>query len=133
MGIRQILRALLIGAMLCSWLAISNHCALAAFSIAPSATVSCPMHSPAQQKGDTGLICCKILRAASAPAIVKAVAPASQLLNAFTADLATAVSPRDLLAQPRLVTLDTGPLGIGNFAELVLQRSLRAHAPPSLS
>lgn len=132
MGIRHILRSLVIGAMFCSWLAVSNHCALAAFSIAPGAAASCPMHSPAKQKGDAGLICCKILRAASAPAIVKAVAPASQLLRAFTADLAAAVSPRAVLAQPRLVTLDTGPPGLGNFAELVLQRSLRAHAPPSL-
>lgn len=126
------LRLLVILATILSWLAVSNHCALAALSPLPSATESCPMHpQPEKQKNDSGLICCKILRAPSAPALVKAVAPV-QLLDLLAGDLWTAISSRDALEPPHSLVCDTGPPGLGSFAESVLQRSLRAHAPPSL-
>ena len=35
--------------------------------------------------------------------------------------------------QLRPLELDTGPPGAGSFAETVLQRSILAHAPPSLA
>lgn len=130
---RMILRSLVIVAAIFSWLAVSNHCALAAISATPNATENCPMHpQPAKQKNDSGLICCKILRAPSAPAMVKAAAPV-QLPDLFLGDLWTALTSRDALEAPApAIGCDTGPPGLGSYAELVLQRSLLAHAPPSL-
>lgn len=129
----MILRSLVIATALLAWLAVSNHCALAALSATPPVSADCPMHpQPTQQKGDSGLVCCKILRAPVAPAMVKAAAPV-QLPNLFLGDLWSALPLRDALAPPvRILAYDTGPPGLGSYAELVLQRSLRAHAPPSL-
>ncbi len=133
MELRMILRSLVITTMIMSWLAISNHCALAALSPPSPAAESCPMHpQPAKEKGGSGLICCKILRASTAPAMMKAAAP-MQLLDLFASELWTLISSRDLLEQPvRSLVRDTGPPGPVSYAELVLQQSLRAHAPPSL-
>ena len=53
---------------LCSWIAISNHCALRAIATKPNAIQSgCPFHSkPAKpQPQPAGIECCKILRAIS--------------------------------------------------------------------
>ena len=65
---------------ICSWIAISNHCAFRAIATRPDAIESgCPFHSkPAKpQPRPAGTECCKILRAVSttpakilAPAIV---------------------------------------------------------------
>jgi hypothetical protein len=120
-------RALIVAVTICSWIAISNHCALRAFAATNETTSSCPFHSnPAKQKpGETE--CCKILRAIPqmpakdhAPAII---------------DLLPVDKPYHQLAvlEPSAIsfasaTRDTGPPGKTSFAEL--NRSLRAHAPP---
>ncbi len=115
---------------LCSWIAISNHCALRAIATKPNAIQSgCPFHSnpakPQPQPG--GAECCKVLRAVSTtPA--KILAPAMvdllQVENAF-AELAV-FQPPIISFTP--ATLDTGPPGTTSFIELV--GSMRAHAPP---
>src|SRR5438067_3725743 len=118
---------------LCSWIAISNHCALRAIATKPNAIQSgCPFHSkPAKsQPQPAGMECCKILRA---------VAPISQKnLTPATVDLATIDFPIDgliIFAPPEIpflpATLDTGPPGKTSFVELI--GSVRAHAPPFLA
>src|SRR3982751_2080468 len=51
---------------ICSWIAVSNHCAFAAIAMEISkAQPECPFHSkPAKQKEQSSQVqCCKILRA----------------------------------------------------------------------
>ena len=87
--------------------------------------------APAKQKQGSGQVCCKILRAASTPATVKAAVPQLQMLSPEQLQFSVVL----LLfppSEPLLPGLDTGPPGPDSFAESVLQRSILAHAPPSL-
>jgi len=118
---------------ICSWIAISNHCAFSAIATrTDSAQNGCPFHSkPANpQPQPIGTACCKILRAvATTPA--KNLAPTISDLPHV--DLGFAELP--VFTPPKIsfpaATLDTGPPGALTFAELILQRSLLAHAPPA--
>src|SRR5437763_2018506 len=77
-------------------------------------------------------LCCKILRAI-APAAAKSWMRDHANFSSANLSLeepAYARYSRIALA-PR--SLDTGPPGAHSFAELILQRSLLAHAPPSLA
>ena len=123
-------RWVIVAITICSWIAISNHCAFRAIATRPDAIESgCPFHSkPAKpQPRPAGTECCKILRAVSTtPA--KILAPA--IVDLVHVDLAfaeVAVSP-----PPKIsflpATLDTGPPGTTSFVELI--GSVRAHAPP---
>jgi hypothetical protein len=92
---------------------------------------ACPFHC---QPGKTppppaGIQCCKILRAV-VPTITKGWARSDAGVSdadlyfeklAFIANSQSATSP---------LLLDTGPPGARSFAELILQRSILAHAPP---
>jgi hypothetical protein len=129
---------------ICSWIAISNHCAFAA--IAPRGTgfqpgcdsqqdtdaTRCPFHSePAKQKEQSSQVqCCKILRA-----IVFAHSKAWARDDAnfsdanFSAEMGAWLGYSIQAVAPLL--LDTGPPQEAfSFAELILQQSLLAHAPP---
>jgi hypothetical protein len=117
---------------ICSWFAISNHCAFAAVATkSDSAQAACPFHSkPAKQKQQAAQVqCCKILRAV---VLAKTKSWARDDTDFSDADLYA--EERALIAcslrtlAPLL--LDTGPPGVRSFAELILQRSLFAHAPP---
>ena len=122
--------------VICSWLAISNHCAVAALATkTDTASTECPFHSkPAkQEKQSAGAQCCKILRAVASVATKSWTRADAKLLDAdryyderrlITEHSQTALVP---------LFLDTGPPGADSFAELILQRSLLAHAPPSLA
>jgi hypothetical protein len=121
--------------VLASWIAISNHCAFAAVvTQANPAQNECPFHShPAKpQPVPTGVQCCKILRAITT-ATAKAVARA--LVDLPHVDLSFA--PLIVFAPAKISfvvsAFDTGPPGTTSFAELVLQRSILAHAPPMLA
>jgi hypothetical protein len=134
-------RLLIGGVTLLAWFAISNHCVIDAAMSAPTAAPvhhddCCPMHAnkpaaPAQPKkqGD-GQVCCKNLPATALKG--------SQPLASFIAPLLTILFDRHDLFQgardelPSLC-LDTGPPNALSFSELVLQQSLRAHAPPSIA
>ena len=116
-----------------AWLAISNHCALGAFTpeAKKPAADECPFHAkksaPVKQKQSSGLPCCKILRAtAASPAknFAKAIVDLSNLDLLF-AKLIVLAPPKISFHSP---TLDTGPPGKTSFVELI--GSLRAHAPP---
>src|SRR4029077_17282524 len=115
----------------CSWIAISNHCAFAAIATTIDLTQSaCPFHSkPAKEKQQSSQVqCCKILRAV---ALAKTKSWARDDAKLSTVDLCLrerALIARSLSTLPLL--LDTGPPGARSFAELILQRSLLAHAPP---
>jgi hypothetical protein len=118
---------------ICSWIAISNHCAFAAIATTIDSTQSaCPFHSkPAKQKQQTSQVqCCKTLRA-----VVLAQAKTWARDHTDCSDVDHYIQERALIAcslSALPLLLDTGPPGARSFAELILQRSLLAHAPPSL-
>jgi hypothetical protein len=120
---------------ICSWFAISNHCAFAALARkADLAPAACPFHSkPTKQKPQPSQVqCCKVLRAV---VLVKTKSWARDDTNFSAVDLycqeCTFVAHSR--AAPMPLFLDTGPPGAASFAELILQRSLLAHAPPFLA
>jgi hypothetical protein len=117
---------------ICSWFAISNHCALASLATkTDSAQATCPFHSkPTTQKQQSAQVqCCKILRA-----VVLAKTKSWARDDAKFFDVYLRVEEVTLVALLPNVqaswSLDTGPPGVRSFAELILQRSLLAHAPP---
>ena len=120
---------------ICSWFSISNHCAFAAMAgKADSAQAVCQFHSkPEKQKEQSPQVeCCKVLRAV-VPSISKSWARIdddySDIYFPFQ-DCRLLEHFRDALAP---LLLDTGPPGAHSFAELILQRSLLAHAPPTVA
>jgi len=121
-----------------AWLLISNHCAIvsAAEEVKPTQH-GCPMHAsapvhrpvPAKQPGDQ--LCCKNLHATAAKLALDRIfafkAPSLAIFSdpiPFEAHVGQTFSPR---------CLDTGPPEFRSFSELILQRSLLAHAPPFLA
>jgi len=133
--VRAIARCLIIAIAICSWFAISNHCAFAALATkTDSVQAGCPFHSkPAkQEKQSTGTQCCKILRAVASVATKSWTRDDAKFSEADLYDderaLITAYSQTTLAP----LFLDTGPPNAHSFAELILQRSLLANAPPFL-
>jgi hypothetical protein len=121
-----------------SWLLISNHCTIvSATEEAKPAKDVCPMHAsapvhrqaPAKQLGDQ--LCCKNLQATAAKLSLARILPLKAVLLAVFSDPAP-FENRVYETSPALC-LDTGPPSFRSFSELVLQRSLLAHAPPSLA
>jgi hypothetical protein len=117
---------------LTAWFLLSNHCALGVIA-APDAPGSdaggCPMHSAPTKKNPVSKTpCCKDIRAVVAKGVTTATP--FQLRFAAPWEYATKI----FQFPPRIVLeiggLDTGPPGCFSFAELVLQESMRAHAPP---
>jgi hypothetical protein len=125
------MRWVVVLASLTAWFSLSNHCALASAAVGenPEAeTSNCPMHStPAKKKPVSKTPCCKEVRAVVAKCVV---ANTVLLRLARSVDYAAEI----LLSPSRdvgdLESLDTGPPGSFSFAELVLQQSMPAHAPP---
>ena len=115
-----------------SWIAVSNHCAFAA--VAPEidkAQPECPFHSkPAKQKEQSSQVqCCKVLRAVAFAKTKDWARDDAKFWNANFPVQGTAF----VVCQSRVLApllLDTGPPAVFSFAELILQRSLLAHAPP---
>jgi hypothetical protein len=128
-------RGAIVAVAICSWFAISNHCAFAALATnTDAASHGCPFHSkPAkQEKQSTGAQCCKILRA------VASVVTKSWMrddANFSGVDLCSDERAGAEYSRPAPAprSLDTGPPDAHSFAELILQRSLLAHAPPSFA
>jgi hypothetical protein len=118
-----------------SWFAISNHCVFAALATNDTASRQCPFHSKPtkQEKPSTGAQCCKILRAVSSAATKSWDRDDAKFSDADRHHderaLTTAFSQTTMVP----LFLDTGPPGAYSFAELILQRSLLAHAPPVLA
>ena len=120
---------LIVAMTIFSWIAISNHCALRAFTTSDTTPNDCPFHSkPAKpQPHPAGIECCKILRAVS-PTPVRILSPA--VVDLAPVDLA--LDPVAVFPPPKIsflpATLNTGPPGRTSFVELI--ESMRAHAPP---
>jgi hypothetical protein len=129
------IRCVAVAIAISSWIAISNHCAFAAVATKDDSTqAACPFHSkPEKQKQQSSQVeCCKILRAV-VPTIAKSWARSdgdSSDIHFPFEDCRLVAHFHDALAP---LLLDTGPPGAHSFAELVLQRSLFAHAPPFLA
>jgi len=129
---------------ICSWIAISNHCAFAAVATTGGTgcqpvsahrqdadATGCPFHSKStkQKQQPSQMQCCKVLRAV---VLVKTKSWARDHSDFSDVDLRVEeFALVALLSNARASSsLDTGPPGAHSFAELILQRSLFAHAPP---
>ncbi len=123
-----------------AWLLASNHCAVAALAQQHSAKAThehCGGHGgdsrqPQKDNGCDDQNCCKSL---SAPAVALAKSPVSfDRYDFVAADYLTAILPGHSDLHPAVVCeFDTGPPEAYSFAVSVLQRSLLAHAPPTLA
>jgi hypothetical protein len=126
-------RHAVVGIAICSWIAVSNHCAFAA--VAPEidkAQAECPFHSkPAKEKKQSSQVqCCKVLRAVAFTKTKDWARNDAKFCDAnfpVQADALVVCWSRSIAP----LLLDTGPPGAFSFAELILQQSLLAHAPPS--
>jgi hypothetical protein len=129
--VKALALALIAAITICSWIAASNHCAIASIATrAETGQGSCPFHSkPANHSPQSsGAECCKILRAVPTTP-TEDLAPAIHDLfpvNNASHQLAV-VAPLKISIAPG--TTDTGPPGKTSFVEL--SAILRAHAPPS--
>jgi len=116
-----------------SWIAVSNHCAFAAVATeTDKAQAECPFHTkPAKQKEQSSQVqCCKVLRAVVFAKTKDWARDEAQFCDAnfpVQADVSVVYSSRSVAP----LLLDTGPPKAFSFAELILQQSLLAHAPPS--
>jgi hypothetical protein len=119
---------------ICSWIAVSNHCAFAAVaSEIDKGQTECPFHSkPSKQKEQSSQVqCCKILRAVVLAKTKDWARNDAKFCAAnFPVQAVALVVHSSRTVAPLL--LDTGPPGAFSFAELILQQSLLAHAPPVL-
>ena len=134
-GQRNFVRCATVAITIFSWLAISNHCAFGAVATKSEPSQSeCPFHSkPAKQKEQsTQVQCCKILRAVVSTAGKSWTRDHTSFsdIDLYFEKLALIVTSRNALLP---LLLDTGPPGARSFAELILQRSILAHAPPFLA
>jgi hypothetical protein len=132
---KAVMRCAVVPMAICSWFAISNHCAFAAVATkTDSVQTECPFHSkPAKQKQEPSqLQCCKILRAV---VFAQTKSWARDDAKFFDVDLCLEefVLVAFLPNAQASSSLDTGPPDAHSFAELTLQRSLFAHAPPFLA
>ena len=130
---KESIRCIGVALAICSWIAISNHCAFAAIAIKSDSTQSaCPFHSkPAKEKQQSSQAqCCKILRAVG---LSQSKTWARDDVHFSHVDFFVKERARSECAARTLppLLLDTGPPGAHSFAELILQQSLFAHAPPS--
>ena len=133
----NMLRAPIVLLVALAWLAVSNHCALAAVD-GSTAMIAAPTchgtqdgRAPTKQKKEGDVECCKVLRA-TLPSLAKNLAPQNASAFAIPAYFITLLSGSEQLPPLRPLELDTGPPASISFAEIVLQRSLLAHAPPLL-
>jgi hypothetical protein len=133
----SIARLLIVIITAVAWFFISNHCVLAEFKAAPKAEASCHQdccgdQSHGKSKSESGSECCKTLHATLVVAkkLVGYDTSLFALQPYFVAAVILANEPKGTL---RGGELDTGPPFAKTFAELTLQRSILAHAPPSLA
>jgi hypothetical protein len=121
-----------------AWLAVSNHCTLAAVEgpARMAAMQSChdtgASHSPAKHQNENGVECCKVLRA-TLSTVAKTLAPSDISILANQPCFSGFILLPEQLRPIRPLELDTGPPFATSFTESVLQRSILAHAPPSLA
>ena len=134
----KIIRLGIVLTTIAAWFSISNHCVLGAATTKTNSAVA-PMHchgnQPAPSKksnSEEEMPCCKLLRA-TVTSNAKIVQVASKnFLPAQIAVIAEIIFANEAQLHRTPLELDTGPPFSRSFAESVLQRSILAHAPPSL-
>src|ERR1700742_1417363 len=118
-----ITRFAVVAIAICSWIAVSNHCAFAAVATEINkAQTGCPFHSkPAKQKEPSSQVqCCKILRAVVFAKAKDWARDDAKFCDAnFLVQACAFVVHSSRVVAPLL--LDTGPPGPFSFAELILQ------------
>ena len=125
----------IIGALaLLGWFVLSNHCALGSIGArAGKAAHPCchngsPLPAPTPADGPAKLDCCQALHAVVPAAAVALDGPAALAGGELIAWLETERADGD---SGVVCAVATGPPAHAvSFSELVLQRSLRSHAPP---
>ena len=134
----KLMRVSIVAVTSLAWIAISNHCALGAL-IAKTNSAVAPMHchgsqpAPSKKSSEEEMPCCKLLRA-TVTSNAKIVQVASKnFLPAQIAVIAEIIFANEAQLHRTPLELDTGPPFADSFAESVLQRSILAHAPPSLA
>jgi hypothetical protein len=133
MRISSISRCVVVAVMLLSWLVVTNHCALARMQGLGAEHAHCHAakdSSGKQAPGDGMRECCRAVKA-SLSGKAEIHFDASQFQLQSFAILEALCPP---VANPALGFFhDHGPPGVSSFAEIVLQRSLLSHAPPTLA
>ncbi|HSH39015.1 MAG TPA: hypothetical protein VK993_09535 [Chthoniobacterales bacterium] len=124
---------------LTAWLFASNHCGLAGLMPVAKETVATshchgPSEPPAPEDKERecdGSKCCNLL---SAPSLAFAKDAVSHNAAHFIAPDYRTLEQRvlGLEHEAPIAEIDTGPPRSDSFAESVLQRSILAHAPPSV-
>jgi hypothetical protein len=134
-SVKASMRCVAVAIAICSWIAVSNHCAFAAVATeTDKPQTECPFHSkPAKQKEQSSQVqCCKILRAVVFAKTKDWARDDAKFCHAnFPVQAGACVVYSSRTVVPLL--LDTGPPRAFSFAELILQQSLLAHAPPFLA
>ena len=123
-----------------AWFLAANHCAVAGLAAPLSDAATGHEHcggasdapaDPEKPNDCDGLNCCKSL---SAPAsFAKKLVGYNKAFFTLKDYVVTEILFADEQHDASILELDTGPPPGHGFAESVLQRSLLAHAPPSLS
>ena len=133
----KLIRVLIVVVTGLAWISISNHCALGAL-IAKTNSALAPMHchgnqpAPSKKSSEEEMPCCKLLRATvTSDAKTVQVANKNFLLVQIEI-IAKIIFANEAQLHRTPLELDTGPPFSRSFAESVLQRSILAHAPPSL-
>ena len=134
----SISRAVIAGLMLFGWFIATNHCALGLMQKSGVAKVehasSCNgKPGPAKEEPMPGGVreCCKAIHAI--PVTEGAVLVKDDAFSAVHAFAFPAARDRETAAEESLAPHEHGPPGAASFAELVLHRSLRSHAPPFIA
>ena len=136
-GLNKTAQVAIVGLSIVAWFTISNHCALGGLvASAKMQSATEPMHchgdqpSPPKKSGGREMPCCKILCATLSGEGKTVQNPSTNFLPIQSLAFVALVSADDARFHRRPLELDTGPPGWHSFAELVLQRSIVAHAPP---
>ena len=130
-----VVRIVIVLVMSISWFALANHCELAAAvaSLQEQSHSCCKKDKeankiPARNVPQNGSKCCKAAHPVIISASKKPVSP--ELSFTPHSFFVAAVLFPDVPQLTTIAELDTGPPFVSSFAEVVLQRSLLAHAPP---
>jgi hypothetical protein len=121
----------MVAVMLLSWLVVTNHCALGRMQGGNAGHAHC--HAAKNDDGkkapeDGMRECCRAIKA-SLSSHGEFKCDASQLPLQIVATPQLYAAP---LVEASGILLDHGPPRAASFAEIVLQRSLLGHAPPTL-
>ncbi len=127
-------RTLTVVLTLLAWLAISNHCALAALHFSKLEKICSHCHDQRADSGDQkapqhATVCCKVLKAVEGKVLWQPVNVVTGAVDYIVLVSEWSVLPKMVLAS----AMPTGPPGLARVVECDLQRCHRVNAPPLLS